>query len=106
MRALCALISINSNSDDSGTSFPCLAKLIRSAMSPTSLLHTIRDINDSETVFRNYKITICSCQVSVCKMVGGFPFVFLSCATRGERQTYQLQFFTSALSRGFFPLAG
>ena len=34
---------------------------------------------------------------------GGSLLFFISCATIGERKTYQLQFFTSALSRGFFP---
>ena len=57
MRALCALISINWNADDSATSFPCSAKQIGFAiMSATyryNLQHTTRDINDSETVFRN-----------------------------------------------------
>ena len=50
--ALCALLSVKWNSDDSATSFLCSAKLIRSAMSATiSLQLTHRDITDSETVY-------------------------------------------------------
>ena len=66
--ALCALLSVKWNSDDSATSLQCSAKLIRSAKSATLSLQPGTCLKLCRPIFRNTRAQFDrACHVSVCK---------------------------------------